>query len=74
MSATPATPGAGKLFDQLMATHHIKNDAALARALELKAPVISKHRNGVIPVGPTLIVNIAETFDMPVKAIKATLA
>lgn len=74
MSQTHATPGAAKLFDQLMASHHLKNDAALARALEQKPPVISKMRHGVLPVGPVMIINLHETFDMPVKAIKEALA
>lgn len=72
--ATPATPGASKLFDQLLATHQIKNDAALSRLLDVMPPVLSKARHGKLPVGASLMIKIHETFDMPIRDIKAALA
>lgn len=45
-----------------MARHHMKlrNDAALARAIWASAPHISKVRNGLLPVGPQMLLNIHE--------------
>jgi transcriptional regulator with XRE-family HTH domain len=60
-----------KLIDSLISAQHLKNDAALSRALGVAPPVISKLRNGRLPIGPTLLIKIHDAFDMPIKAIRA---
>lgn len=53
-----------KLMDVLLSKGNLKNDAALARKLEVASPVISKIRHGKLPVGATMRIKIHETFDM----------
>lgn len=48
-----------------------KNDVALAIALDVAPPVISKVRHGRLPVGATLIIKLHEATGMPVANIKA---
>jgi plasmid maintenance system antidote protein VapI len=62
------------LLDALLAKKALKNDAALARELKVAPPVISKIRHGRLPVGARLILTIHETFDMPVRDIRAAIA
>jgi hypothetical protein len=61
---------ASRLFDHLIAVHKLKNDAELARKLDVAAPVISKMRKGTIQLGATLTLNIHETFLLPVVQIR----
>lgn len=63
----------GDLFDIVIARMHLKNDAALARLLEVAPPVISKIRNGKLPLGASIIIRVHEVTDMPVKEIKTYL-
>lgn len=62
------------LFDALMKRHKLKNDAALARFLDVPPPVISKQRNEIVSVGPTSIINIHEASGMTIEAIKFFLS
>lgn len=48
-----------------------RNDAQLARGLEVAPPVISKIRHSRLPVGALLIIKIHETTGMAVADIKA---
>ena len=48
-----------------------KSDADLARKLGLAPPTISKLRMGVLPVGPTLLINLNEETDFSIKELKA---
>lgn len=63
----------GTLFDVMMQRMALKNDAALARLLEVAPPVISKIRHGVLPFGATLIIAVHEVTDWPIRDIKAML-
>ena len=63
----------GTLFDVMMQRLSIKNDAALARVLEVAPPVISKIRHGVLPFGSTLIIKVHELTEWPIRDIKAML-
>jgi plasmid maintenance system antidote protein VapI len=65
---------AAKLFDTIMDRHAIKNDAELSRQLEILPPSISRMRNGKLPVGAVTILRISETYDMPIKEIRALAA
>ena len=49
----------------------LKNDAALARKLEVAPPVISKMRHGRLPLGASAIISIHEVTGWPVRDIKA---
>lgn len=67
-------PNQGGLIDHLIAKNRLKNDAELARGLKVAPPVISKIRHLKLPVGPTMILNIHETYGMPIGDIRKTLA
>ena len=67
-------PGANAFLDYLIANLHLKNDAALARALEVAPPVVSKVRHNRLPVGASFIIRAHELTDMPIRAIKSMLA
>jgi plasmid maintenance system antidote protein VapI len=66
--------GIGKLLDAIKAQHDIKNDAALARDMDVAPPVISKLRNGGLELGATYILRMHETFGMPVTEIRDLIA
>ncbi|MET3133607.1 hypothetical protein AAKU55_003897 [Oxalobacteraceae bacterium GrIS 1.11] len=48
----------------------VKNDAALARILELAPPVISKIRHGGKAVGPAMMIHVHELTGMPFTEIR----
>lgn len=60
-----------KLIEGLKKLQNLKNDAALARALSVSPPVISKMRGNKLPIGDSLLIKIHDTFDMPIKQIRA---
>eukprot|EP01036_Dinobryon_divergens_P006869 gene6869-9129_t len=66
----PAKQSLATLFDYLLEQHKLKNDAALARELKLPPPDISKARNGKRAIGASLILNLHETFGIPVTMIR----
>ena len=61
---------AAKLLDTLRERCQIKSDAALARELDIKPPIISKLRSGHSPLGASVILRIHEHLGMPVKEIR----
>lgn len=61
------------LLDLVAKTIGARNDAQLARGLEVAPPVISKIRHNRLPVGALLIIKIHEITDMPVVEIKSYL-
>jgi len=62
-----------KLLDFLKEKFNIKNDRHLALVLGVRAPAISKIRNGHTSITPAFILVVHETFDIPVKEIKALI-
>jgi len=62
-----------KLLDMLRDRLQIKNDAALARALDISAPQICKLRGGAA-MGPTVILKIHERTKIPVDEIRRLAA
>ncbi|MGK5049492.1 hypothetical protein ACQ4WP_26890 [Janthinobacterium sp. GB4P2] len=79
MTQTPATSpystlsnhaGNIKLLDAVMAKLHLKNDAALSRALEVAPPVVSKIRHGRLPIGASLLIRMHEVSDMAIGELK----
>ena len=61
------------LLDAVLLKTGVKNDAALARALEVAPPVISKIRHGRLPVGASLVVRVWELTEMGLSEIKSIL-
>lgn len=54
------------LFDTLLRENaHLRNDAGLARALNVAPPVISKIRHGSLIVGDTMRLTVMRKFQMP---------
>jgi hypothetical protein len=70
---TPAMPDSynpNRLLDELLRLLSLKNDAALARTLQVAPPVLSKIRHYRLPVGATMILRIHEIGNIPVKDIR----
>lgn len=67
----PKVPHA--LLDALIAEYKLKNDAALARALGVLPPEISRIRNRKRPVQAEFILRVHEATDWPIKQIKEML-
>lgn len=62
-----------KLLDFLKEKFKIKNDRHLALALGIQPPAISKIRNGNMSITADFILKVHETFDIPIKEIKAKI-
>ena len=60
-----------KLIECLKKLFNLKNDAALAKDLNVAPPVISKLKSGVLEIGPTLLIKIHDAYGMPVTQIRA---
>lgn len=58
------------LLDHLIELGGLKNDAALARILEVAPPVLSKLRHGTLPLGASLIIRAHEAFEVSIADIK----
>jgi hypothetical protein len=61
------------LLDALLEKLGCKNDAALARALEVAPPQISKIRHKRLAVGATLLVAAHELTGMPIRELRALM-
>lgn len=58
------------LLDDIAHKLQLKNDAALARTLEVTAPMISKVRNFRLPVGASLLIRMHEVTGLPVRELQ----
>lgn len=58
------------LLDRLIAKLNLKNDAALARSLEVAAPVISKIRHRRLPVGASMLIRMHEISDISIADLR----
>lgn len=58
------------LLDALTAHLGLKNDAALARALGVAPPVISKVRHRRLPLGAIMLINMHEVADLSIRELK----
>ncbi len=58
------------LLDSLIERLHLKNDAALSRALEVAPPVISKIRHRRLPVGASLLIRMHEVSDLSIRDLR----
>ena len=59
-----------RLLDTLLERMHLKNDAALSRALEVAPPVISKIRHKRLPVGASLLIRMHEVADISIRDLR----
>ena len=59
-----------RLLDALIERLRLKNDAALARALEVAPPVISKIRHRRLPVGAALLIRMHEVSDLTISDLR----
>lgn len=61
------------LLDTIIKEHEIKNDARLALLLEVSPPVVSKIRNGWMPLGPSLLISLHEATGRDIRSMKRAL-
>lgn len=61
------------LLDFLLGKLGVKNDAALARELEVAPPVLSKIRHNRLPVGATLLIAMHELTGMTISQLRAVM-
>jgi hypothetical protein len=61
------------LLDTLIKQLHLKNDAALSRALEVAPPVISKIRHRRLPVGASLLIRMHEISAVSIKDLRGLM-
>lgn len=78
---TPPTPlektrarQAAALFERVSSHMNWKNDAALAKAIGISTPAISKTRNGRLPVGAGMLIRLHEETGIPIRELKAYLS
>jgi plasmid maintenance system antidote protein VapI len=58
------------LLDRLQDSLGLKNDAALAQALDVSPVAISKLRTKSLPLGPVLLVNMADLTNKSIAALR----
>ena len=58
-----------RLLNHIIATLSLKNDAALARKLEVAPPVISKIRHSRLAIGDSLKIRILEKMEISIHEI-----
>ena len=58
-----------RVLDAIIEKLHLKNDAALSRALEVAPPVISKIRHNTLPIGATILIRMHEISDFSIKEL-----
>ena len=61
------------LLDTLIEKLHLKNDAALSRALEVAPPVISKIRHRRLPVGASLLIRMHVVSDLSIRELRTLM-
>lgn len=61
------------LLESLIKKLHLKNDAALSRALEVSPPVISKIRHRRLPVTGSLLIRMHEVTALSIKDLQKLL-
>ncbi len=61
------------LLDSLIEKLHLKNDAALSRALEVAPLVISKIRHRRLPVGASLLIRMHEVSNLTIRELRVLM-
>lgn len=62
-----------RLLDALLRQMQLRSDAALARALEIMPPVLSKIRHRKMPVGASILVRMHIVSELSVRELYALL-
>jgi hypothetical protein len=62
-----------RLLDALIGKLQLKNDAALARALEVSPPVLSKIRHLKLPVGASMLIRMHEEADLSIRELRGLM-
>lgn len=63
----------GALLDRVSALLNVKNDAALARELDVAPPVISKIRHRNMAVGASLLIRLHEVTALSIQELRTTM-
>ena len=61
------------LLDTLIRKMHLKNDAALARALFVAPPVICKIRRKHLAVGATILITMHEVSNISIRELRSLM-
>ena len=59
-----------RLFDSIKKLLRVKADKRLAAVLEVSPSIISKIRNGKLPLGPTIMVKIHEACNISIRDLR----
>lgn len=62
-----------RLLDELIKQLNLKNDAALARALEVAPPIISKIRHRTMPVGASILIRMTEISGLDIMQLRVIM-
>ena len=62
------------LFDYLIKTYNLKNNAGLAEAIGLLEPTVSRIRNKILPISAATILAIHDATGMTIAKIKELAA
>lgn len=65
-----ATYDQARLLDFLIARFNLKNDAALSRLLEVAPPVVSKIRNGRLPIGASMLIRMCDVSNISTRNLR----
>ena len=69
---SPPTPkcDANTLLDEMIVRLGLKNDAALAKALGVRPPVLSKIRHQVLQIGAPMLIRLHETTGLSIRDLR----
>jgi hypothetical protein len=68
--ASLVTYSPANLLDALIEHLNLKNDAALARTLEVAPPLISKLRHQALPVGGAILIRMHEVSGLSISELR----
>jgi hypothetical protein len=68
-----ANHGNARLLNAVIKILGLANDAALSRFLGVAPPVISKIRNNLLPVGPSVLIRMHEETGLSIRELKSYL-
>jgi hypothetical protein len=62
-----------KLLDLILDKLELKSDAAMSRKLDISAPILSKIRHGLLPVGASILIRMHETTGLTISELQAAV-
>lgn len=62
-----------RVLDAIISKLRLKNDAALARILEVAPPVISKIRHSTLPIGATILLRMHEVSEFSIGELRSLM-